>query len=74
MTKSAEIRKEIAEKMSKIIGGSVWAKGEAIRIYLAKGYVVIEKEDSSANIDSVGGHLFMDIKKALTGAGFTTYR
>jgi len=65
---------EIAEKANETLKGKIWTKGNNVRIYLAKGYVSVEKTDLSLNIDAVGGHLFMDAKSALKNAGFTTYR
>lgn len=68
-------RMEIAEKIAEELSARVWApKGEVgiIRVYLRKGFCQVEED--GVNIDSVGGHLFENVKACVESIGVEAYR
>jgi len=74
MNEILKARLEIAEKVNKFVNGKVWSKGNSVRIYLLAGYLSIEKDDKSINIDPIKRSHFMRTKKLLIDNGYTTYR
>ncbi|MCK5131727.1 MAG: hypothetical protein KAR40_06190 [Candidatus Sabulitectum sp.] len=70
---------ETADKVAAIINNvdsdcnaRVWAKGNMVRVYTAKGYAIIDNE-CNCNIDGLGGYCY---KAALycDDNGIKTYR
>ncbi len=66
---------ETAEKLVELVGGRVWCpKGNdgIVRVYLKKGFATIL--NCKVDINSVGGHLFDDVKSAVLSMGFDAVR
>ena len=69
---------KIADAINETLNGRVWCPNSDIetspvRIYCAKGYIVIA-DDGHANIDDVGGHSFDAAKAACAKAGIEAKR
>jgi len=68
-----ENRTNRTNQIAKLVNGNVWIKKDNMRVYLTKGYIVIDNA-GDCNIDNVGGHLFMDVKEKLNDNNIKTYR
>ena len=68
-----ENRTNRTNEVAELVDGKVWIKKNNMRVYLAKGYIVIDDE-GNCDIDNVGGHFFMDIKEKLNTNNIENYR